>query len=807
MSGRSVPRRARLLLALACVLASLAGLGVVQVTTAAPAQAASAADFRAGNIISDAVFWDASTMAPWDVQAFLNGKVSSCQAGYTCLKDYRENTWTRPADAQCAQYNGVAGQTAADIIWNVAQACQVNPRVLLVLLQKETSLVTKTNPTWDNAYKKATGYGCPDTAPCDAQYYGFYNQVYKAAWQYRRYAVNWRNYSYQAGRWNTIQWHPNAACGTTSVYIENQATAGLYIYTPYPPNQAAMNNLYGTGDGCSSYGNRNFWRMFTDWFGSTQYSVVGEIDALWQRMGGIGGALGAPVGARYPTWGNGWTQGFQNGRIHYSPATGAQAVLAPISWAYDPLMGESGPLGYPVGPRYATWGNGWTQGFQNGRIHYSPTTGTHAVLAPISAAYDALLGESGPLGYPVGDRYQTAGNGWVQGFQNGRIHWSPTTGAHAVLAPISPAYDELLGESGPLGYPVGGRYQTVNSGWVQGFEKGRIHYSPATGAHAVIGGISTAYDALLGESGPLGYPTGDRYPTPGNGFTQTFQNGRIHWSPATGGHAVVAPIAATYDSLTGESGPLGYPVGSRYATPGGGWTQAFQNGRIHSSPASGTFAVLSPISTAYDPLLGESGPLGYPVGARYRTWNDGWTQAFQNGRIHYSPTTGAHAVLAPISATYDALLGESGPLGYPVGDRYQTAGGGWTQAFQNGRIHWSPTTGAHAVLAPLSPAYDALLGESGPLGYPTADRARAAGSGWVQVFENGRIYWSSTTGAHAVRGSVAQAYAAAGAESGELGYPTGDLVTEPDGAQRQDFQHGSIRWTSADGATVTLTTD
>ena len=25
------------------------------------------------------------------------------------------------------------------------------------------------------------GYGCPDTAACDAQYYGFFNQVYSAA--------------------------------------------------------------------------------------------------------------------------------------------------------------------------------------------------------------------------------------------------------------------------------------------------------------------------------------------------------------------------------------------------------------------------------------------------------------------------------------------------------------------------------------------------------------------------------------------------------------------------------------------------
>jgi hypothetical protein len=52
------------------------------------------------------------------------------------------------------------------------------------------------------------------------------------------------------------------------VFIENQATAGLYNYTPYTPNDAALNNMYGTGDACSSYGNRNFWRIYTDWFGN-----------------------------------------------------------------------------------------------------------------------------------------------------------------------------------------------------------------------------------------------------------------------------------------------------------------------------------------------------------------------------------------------------------------------------------------------------------------------------------------------------------------------------------------------------------
>lgn len=63
-------------------------------------------------------------------------------------------------------------------------------------------------------------------------------------------------------------YHPDSdRCGGASVTIASAATAALYYYTPYQPNAAALANLYGTGDSCSSYGNRNFWRMYSDWFG------------------------------------------------------------------------------------------------------------------------------------------------------------------------------------------------------------------------------------------------------------------------------------------------------------------------------------------------------------------------------------------------------------------------------------------------------------------------------------------------------------------------------------------------------------
>ena len=51
--------------------------------------------------------------------------------------------------------------------------------------------------------------------------------------------------------------------------MQNTATASLYTYTPYQPNPASLASYPGQGDACSSYGNRNFHRMFTDYFGST----------------------------------------------------------------------------------------------------------------------------------------------------------------------------------------------------------------------------------------------------------------------------------------------------------------------------------------------------------------------------------------------------------------------------------------------------------------------------------------------------------------------------------------------------------
>ncbi|MFB2581136.1 hypothetical protein ACEXQD_07775 [Herbiconiux sp. P15] len=293
MMGRS--RVHRFVASAAAFFVVLSGLTAISVAVSEPepASAANAVDFRPGNIISDANFFNGNAMNSGVVQAFLNSQGASCNVGANCLKNYTQTTWTRAADPMCNAYQGAANETAATIITRVGQACNISQAVLLVLLQKEQSLVTSTNPT-ARQYAAATGFACPDTAPCDAEYSGFYNQVYKAAWQYKRYSNPPGTSAFftwiPVGKYSNIPYHPNANCGTSPVLIENRATAGLYYYTPYQPNATAMSNIYGgQSDGCSSYGNRNFWRLYTDWFGDPAgvNNPHGAFDTVAAVAGGV----------------------------------------------------------------------------------------------------------------------------------------------------------------------------------------------------------------------------------------------------------------------------------------------------------------------------------------------------------------------------------------------------------------------------------------------------------------------------------------------------------------------------------------
>jgi len=225
-----------------------------------------ASEFDPGHIVSDDSFYDSGAMTEDEIQSFLESTPCRADTDVKCLADYTQSTTTQPAvgGPHCAEYRGGIRERASRIIAKVAEACGVSPRTLLVLLQKEQSLLTR--PT-ARGYERATGYGCPDTADCEQKYFGFFNQVYNAAWQFRQYTEE-PDRQYRIGTVD-VGYHPNAECGASPVQIRNQATANLYNYTPYQPSAATLADP-DTGDACSAFGNLNFWRIWHRWFGDPE---------------------------------------------------------------------------------------------------------------------------------------------------------------------------------------------------------------------------------------------------------------------------------------------------------------------------------------------------------------------------------------------------------------------------------------------------------------------------------------------------------------------------------------------------------
>jgi putative cell wall-binding protein len=222
-------------------------------------------------------------------------------------------------NVRCNAYTGANGESAATIIFKVQQACGISAKVILVTLQKEQGLITKTAPS-QAALDRAMGFACPDTAACDTNYYGFFNQVYAGALQLNTYKAS--RFGRQPGV-QAILTHPPIPqpapkppldCPSLTVNVVNYATAALYNYTPYTPDAGALANLSGMGGQCSSYGNRNFWVYYNNWFGSPTGNPMGAVQAVTVANNAVtvtGWALDPDV----PTWaatvrvrGTGWSQ-------------------------------------------------------------------------------------------------------------------------------------------------------------------------------------------------------------------------------------------------------------------------------------------------------------------------------------------------------------------------------------------------------------------------------------------------------------------------------------------------------------------
>ncbi|MBR3322896.1 hypothetical protein IKG13_02465, partial [Candidatus Saccharibacteria bacterium] len=351
-------------------------------------EAISAMDFRAGNIIDDDVFYDKSTMSVADIQNHLNRYMPACDtwgtgavgsgryingravpantsradyarqmraAGksryhdppYICVQNYYENPSNHRNlyDSRNVIEPGMI--SAAQIIYDASQKYNVNPQVLLVLLRKESYVWGDNWPLRDE-YNTVMGYACPDTAPCDSKYFGFYNQVEMAAWQLKYYKEHIYSYNYRPYATNSILYSPDASCGRKSVYLENMATTSLYIYTPYTPNDAALRNYPGTAP-CGSYGNRNFYMYFSEWFGDTHAPAASKkIQAKYEQLGGEA-YLGKQITGTRSNGSTGiYYRQYENGFIVGSERTGYFESRGKIRDVWAEMKYEAGSLGFPL---------------------------------------------------------------------------------------------------------------------------------------------------------------------------------------------------------------------------------------------------------------------------------------------------------------------------------------------------------------------------------------------------------------------------------------------------------------------------
>ena len=168
-----------------------------------------AAVFNQNNVVPEAYFVDNREMTAAEVQAFLEHS------------PYGTRSWL-------SDYRTPSGRSAAVAITEEARDENIHPIMLLIRMQGESSIVSKTVRPSTQMINQALGCGCPDGAACNAAYRGFDAQLECGAKTLRRW--------YDASADRTGEWRVGRTTRTLDnrgVTPANHATASIYQYTPW----------------------------------------------------------------------------------------------------------------------------------------------------------------------------------------------------------------------------------------------------------------------------------------------------------------------------------------------------------------------------------------------------------------------------------------------------------------------------------------------------------------------------------------------------------------------------------------------
>ncbi|HEX2131192.1 MAG TPA: PQQ-dependent sugar dehydrogenase [Actinophytocola sp.] len=207
--------------------------------------------------------------------------------------------------------------------------------------------------------------------------------------------------------------------------------------------------------------------------------------------------------------------------------------------------------------------------------------------------------------------------------------------------------------------------------------------------------------------------------------------------------------------------------------------------------ASGLFTVGTPL-TIIAPATALDGV------ATFDRWGDGSTERVRQLTLPDADQVLEVGYLTPIDRRYAGEEALRALLGAPTDAEQGDPTVRW-RPYERGRLYWSPSTGVHALNGAILTKYLGLGGHLS-LGLPTTDETAGADGGRYNLLSrNQGIYWHPRAGSHFVVGAIHTRYRQMGADESVLGYPTTDEGGAPNG-RFNHFQRGSIYYTPAHGA-------
>ena len=329
-------------------------------------------------VIDESIYYNKNSMSEAQIQEFLESENSYLQS------------YTVPNDVVIGPSVNVRGWRASAVIYWCAQWNGLNPKVILVTMQKEQSLVTSpTLPLGQYSLDWAMGYAVPENSERNYAFQGFAMQV---AWG----SLCLKNRSDWA-----ISHNPNNALFNTywvgytinidgqSVYLSNGPTAALYAYTPHIQT--------------------SFARIYTQFFGSLikeGFYLVADASnptGVYMVEENIKRAVPGDI---YNSWGlAAYPIDFIDSTHFNAYATGENLTKLVESEGHVYFVDRGGKRGIPDPGIFAIWGFDWDDVTDVSRVtrDYLPTATNLSFLAQLEGSGTVYLVDNKtrhPLLYP-----------------------------------------------------------------------------------------------------------------------------------------------------------------------------------------------------------------------------------------------------------------------------------------------------------------------------------------------------------------------------------------------------------------------